>query len=454
MKIRIHTFLLLGIVLFQFSCAQENTKNSKAQAFPFTDTNWTVQNADGSVAEIKTLDYKGKQALQLEASQSAYLTGKKYRNFVMEFYCNGSLPGFRFRVVDNKNYEYVYLRVPMSKKRDALQYLPIYNGSLPWQLYNYPKYEGKATFPREQIATLPLSFEDEMVTGKISEKLLNALEDVGISFSKESDINITNETMQYIFDTQNKNVVLFEKLDDAISFLDFRTWIRTKVEVLDHKMLVYIEDMETPTFVVDNLKRDAEEGGISLISNFDQVYFSDFSVTEIEANEASKNSLNKKSLSPNYLTKWEVSEMFSKDSINFISQVDSLFENKGKFKSILADDDGLLNISRFYDDMTKTVALSCIIISDSDKTVGLNFDYADHLVILLNSQVLFDMGMNFQAPPEKGEEGRVFVDDEYVELNLSKGSNNLIFVLSADNRQKYNWGCIAKLKNLEGIKIE
>ena len=62
--------------------------------------------------------------------------------------------------------------------------------------------------------------------------------------------------------------------------------------------------------------------------------------------------------------------------------------------------------------------------------------------------------MNFQPPPDKGEEGRVFVDDEQIELNLSKGQNKLIFVLSADNRQKFNWGFIAKLENLEGIKIE
>jgi hypothetical protein len=27
-------------------------------------------------------------------------------------------------------------------------------------------------------------------------------------------------------------------------------------------------------------------------------------------------------------------------------------------------------------------------------------------------------------------------------------------VLSGDNRQKYNWGCVAKLENMDGISIE
>ena len=127
---------------------------------------------------------------------------------------------------------------------------------------------------------------------------------------------------------------------------------------------------------------------------------------------------------------------------------------KAIFKTIEADDDGLLNISRFHDDMTKTVALSCILESEVDKTVKLNFDYADHLVMLLNSEILFDKGMNFAPPSGKGEEGRVFVNDESVELNLKKGKNQLIFVLSGDNRQKFNWGFIAKLENLDGISIE
>ena len=146
--------------------------------------------------------------------------------------------------------------------------------------------------------------------------------------------------------------------------------------------------------------------------------------------------------------------MFTKDSINFVSQVDSLFRNKSRFKSIEADDDGLLNISRYYDDMTKTVALRCTLESEVDKSVKLNFDYADHLVIFLNSELLFDKGMNFAPPAGKGEQGRVFVDDESVELNLKKGKNQLVFILSADNRQKFNWGFIAKLASLDGITVK
>jgi hypothetical protein len=162
----------------------------------------------------------------------------------------------------------------------------------------------------------------------------------------------------------------------------------------------------------------------------------------------------KEKVSSQYLTKWKMSEMFTKDSVDFSRQIDSLRLNHSKFKSIVADDDGLLNISRFYDDMTKTVALKCTITADAEKTVNLDFDYADYLVIQLNSKTLFDKGMNFEPPKGKGKEGRVFVEDEQIKLELKDGDNELLFLLSADNRQKFNWGFIAKIGRFKGLSIE
>lgn len=449
MKTRFYVILFISACILQFSYAQEKEKT--LDNFPFNEANWTVENTAGIKSEIKIVEYKGKQALLLEASQVAHLKDQKFENFEIEFYCNGNFPGLGFRVIDNKNYEYLYLRVPMGDNRDALQYVPIFNGSLPWQLYNYPRYEGKATFPKKEVVVLPLTFESELIEGKVSERLLRGLEDKGFPFSEESEIVLANETLNYIFDPKDKNVLLFKKTDRQIAFLDFRTWIRTKVVVIGNKMSVYIEDMDNPVFVVDNLKRDSEEGGIRLISDFDQVYFSEVSVKAIKKKDASYKDSHQKLISHNFLSKWNISEMFTKDSSNVMSQVDSLLKIETKFKTIQADKDGLINISRFYDDMTKTVLLYCNIISDTEKTKALNFDYADHLVILLDSKIVFDQGMNFQPPSGKGEEGRVFVEDEHIELNLRKGINKLIFVLTADNRQQFNWGFIAKMKDLDGI---
>src|SRR5262249_13054778 len=45
------------------------------------------------------------------------------------------------------DYELIYLRPHLSRRRDALQYTPIYNGSEAWQLYSGPGYTAQAELP-------------------------------------------------------------------------------------------------------------------------------------------------------------------------------------------------------------------------------------------------------------------------------------------------------------------
>jgi hypothetical protein len=77
----------------------------------------------------------------------------------------------------------------------------------------------------------------------------------------------------------------------------------------------------------------------------------------------------------------------------------------------------------------------------------MNFDYANHLTMVFNSEIIFSKGLNSE------NEGRVFVDDTEIELNLAEGKNELIFVVTADD-YKQNWGFIAKLECLDGISIK
>ena len=447
--------LILGISMLQLSQGQSSKENARNQEFSFTENYWKVENSDGSQGEVKNVVFKNKSSLHLGAGQTAFLKDQKYRNFVIEFYCSGlSGPGFGFRIQDKKNYEYIYLRLSSSGKKDAIQYLPIYNGSLPWQLYNYPKYEGSATYFKEKIGKLPIAIEDQLIEGNLNAKLLSAFKENQISVSNGAKLFKTGGNSRVVYDSVQQNLFEINKLNNTFEVRDFRTWNHLKVAVVQDQASIYVENMEEPAFVVNNLVRDIAEGGISFLGDFSDVYFADVSIGALRHSKSINTPSKEEPLSKDYLTGWKLSEMFTKDSVNLISQIDSLSQPNTKLKTIEADENGLINISRFYNDMTKTVALTCHLESDSDKTVKLNFDYADHLVILLDSNILFDKGMDFAPPAGKGEEGRVFVDDESVELNLKKGENKLVFVLSADNRQKFNWGFIAKLEDIDGIAIK
>lgn len=455
MRTNSKVILIFALGVFILSCGRKEQISNVKPYIPFNESNWNVYDSKDSLLSIKVVADEGKQALQLEPGQHALLKDGTYKDFQVEFWCKGLTPGVGFRVQDAKNFEYLYLRGAKGGYQDALQYVPINGGNLPWQLYNYPKYEGNASFPRKQEALLPASFQTDIVKGKASENLLAALKDKGIVFSAASFIDYMEEDLAYIYDPESTKVLGIQWTDQGVSFLEFKQWVQVKMVVVEDQMSVFIGDMDKPAFTVAHLKRDIKEGGVSLISSFDPVFFRDFSITEI--NDAVKPQ-NMDGADPTnteeFLKEWHLSQPFAKDSINFKAQVDSVLGHGEHFRPVLADEDGLINISKYYGDMTKTVVLTCNLVSDTDKTVKLNFDYADHLVILLDSQILFDGGMDFRPPAGKGVEGRVMVMDEQVPLTLSQGSNELVFMLSGDARQKFNWGFIAKLANLEGISIE
>jgi hypothetical protein len=117
----------------------------------------------------------------------------------------------------------------------------------------------------------------------------------------------------------------------------------------------------------------------------------------------------------------------SRNNNKILAQLDSLNLAKTDWKLIKSDDDGLVNISPFYDESSGSVSLSCTIISESKKSVKMNFDYTNQLTMVFNSEIIFNKGLNSE------NEGRVFVNDTEIELSLAKGKNELIFVVTADD---------------------
>lgn len=452
MKMILFHFLLLVTGLFFVPCHAQSDQSKTMKKYAFNENHWKIENTNNALDNLEVLALQGRQSMRVKVGQKATLKDVTFKNFVIDFSCKGSVPGLAFRVQDQKNYEYLYLRMFMSEKRDALQYVPVHNGNLPWQLYNYPQYEGSAKYPRKKVLSLPINFKDQLVSGKASKSLLRILEQKGASFSNESFLDLPEDSPAYIYDPKSTDSLIFEIKDNAIDFLESRVWIHVRVEVVENSMTVYVEDMDTPVFVVDRLKRDTQAGGISLFSNFSDVYLSDVFVKELKSDDYQ--GIQTKQVSPNYLTHWNMSDMFVKDSENIVQQVNTLLANEHQFKKVAADEDGLINVSRFYRDMEKTTIFSSTFVSKSEREVTLNFDFADELVILFNSQVVFEGVMNFRPPSGKGKEGRVFVEDEEITLNMQSGKNRLVFVLSGDSRQKFNWGFIAMLEDLNGISLE
>jgi hypothetical protein len=110
---------------------------------PFDSSHWSIQ-----AKELSSGDFDGKQCITM-VDGAAYLKDK-FENGIVEFDINfekgRSFPGLLFRVADDRNYDFVYLRPHQSGNPDAIQYCPVISGIDTWQLYNGDGYCAQKEF--------------------------------------------------------------------------------------------------------------------------------------------------------------------------------------------------------------------------------------------------------------------------------------------------------------------
>ena len=137
----IKTFCFLT-VLFIFSAG---LAQSETLSLPADSPRWDLQ------GEAKVVDHQGRKCLLLDGA-AAVIKDFQMRDAVIDF--DVSTPakrgffGIQFRLVnDGANGEFVYLRQHKSGLPDAMQYTPVLNTGLNWQLYNGPGFTAALDIP-------------------------------------------------------------------------------------------------------------------------------------------------------------------------------------------------------------------------------------------------------------------------------------------------------------------
>src|SRR5215475_5649936 len=103
--------------------------------------------------QAKTAEYQGRKCLFLDGG-AAVLNDFEMRDGVVDV--DVATPatrgffGIQFRISsDGATAEWVYLRQHKSSQPDALQYTPVLNTGLNWQIYNGPGFTGAVDIPRD-----------------------------------------------------------------------------------------------------------------------------------------------------------------------------------------------------------------------------------------------------------------------------------------------------------------
>ncbi|MEO6324766.1 MAG: hypothetical protein ABIT01_13230, partial [Thermoanaerobaculia bacterium] len=136
------------LALANFFSPAARSQSAGAITFPTDSPRWELQ------GKASAVDYLGRKSLLLEGGDAS-LKDFELRDGVIDV--DVATPakrgffGIQFRVdKEGKNGEWVYLRQHKSGAPDAMQYTPVLNTGLNWQLYNGPGFTGAVDIPRDE----------------------------------------------------------------------------------------------------------------------------------------------------------------------------------------------------------------------------------------------------------------------------------------------------------------
>jgi hypothetical protein len=140
-KFNLHLFPVLFLI------ALTQVVHAQAQSIPPDSPRWELE------GQAKVTDYQNRKSLFLDGG-AATLKDFKMRDAVIDV--DVATPatrgffGIQFRISDDdKNAEWVYLRQHKSGLPDAIQYTPVLNTGLNWQIYNGPGFTAAVDIPRD-----------------------------------------------------------------------------------------------------------------------------------------------------------------------------------------------------------------------------------------------------------------------------------------------------------------
>lgn len=132
------------VLLFEFAA---HSQTQQTLSVPPDSPRWDLQ------GQAKTTEYQGRKCLLLDGG-AAVLKDFEMRDGIVDVDvatpANRGFFGIQFRIAgDGANAEWVYLRQHKSGLPDAMQYTPVLNTGLNWQIYNGPGFTGVVDIPKD-----------------------------------------------------------------------------------------------------------------------------------------------------------------------------------------------------------------------------------------------------------------------------------------------------------------
>ena len=355
-------------------------------AVPADSPRWNLE------GQAKTMDYQGRKCIFLNGG-AASLNDFEMRDGVIDVDvatpANRGFFGIQFRIAnDGANAEWVYLRQHKSGLPDAMQYTPVLNTGLNWQIYSGPGFIAPVEIPKDAWFHLRL-----VVTGAQAKFYVKDMEKPAL-------------VMDDLKSGVQKGQVALAVLTGATYFSNFE--VRTTPDVPWQR---HWPPMPAGTLtkwsvspVYDALARKPERPLTSAES-------AAIKWKEVEAEP------------PGFVVLYRY---FEAPHPRVTFQTD--------FSTRLQPQPG-----------TKVVYARANIDSDREQVKKLCLGYSDEVSVFLNGQILF-RGRSAQNFRDPGFLGIVDPENDAVYLSLKKGKNEMVLALSELGG---GWGFICRLADVE-----
>lgn len=239
-------------------------------------------------------------------------------------------------------------------------------------------------------------------------------------------------------------------------------WNHVKLIISGKQMLAYVNDMSKPALTIPELESRRDSGSISLIGNviYANLVIKPGATEGLNPVAGYNSSIN----DTRYLRNWMVSDPidfpFGKDIVMPLPSMygtlnnSSLLDSNTKWRTIKAENRGIVNLSRIYglkeNDVRRGAWLKTTIESDKDQDKILRLGFSDEVWVFINGQILY-VDKNYFGTPEQKNGGRCTIENATIKLPLKKGRNEIMIGLA---NYFYGWGIIARLDDTDNITFE
>jgi len=342
--------------------------------------------------QAKATEYLGRKCLYLDGG-AATVNDLEMRDGVIDV--DVATPakrgffGIQFRIgSDGSNAEWVYLRQHKSGLPDAMQYTPVLNTGLNWQIYNGPGFTGAVDIPKDVWFHLRLEVAGTQaklyVTGMDKPALIMTDLKSGVQKGQVALAVLTGATYFSNFEVREIPAVPWERHYPPMPPDTLTKWS------LSPSYDALARNLERPLAPAE---RDAIQW------------------QEVEAEPPGFVVINRYRESPH-------------PKVTF----------QGDFSKRLEPQPGM-----------KVVFARTVIDSDRDQVKRLDIGYSDEVSVFLNGKILY-RGHSAQGFRDPGFLGVVNPENDAVYLPLQKGSNELVLAVSELGG---GWGFICRLAELQ-----